>query len=181
MGDIATAQEVLGGQSFLNIPLIEILAIVFVIAQLVNYGYKIFMTLYNKKNGTEKKEKSVLENIEDLSKSIKELKEIHENDIKRVQDKEKTDYAELKAIIKETAKKQEEELSRSAQADQAILRSDIIRICKESQKAYWIVSPTDKENLDKLFAAYYGMDGNGLIKDLEKVYRENVHVDYDLL
>ena len=171
MGEIVGAQEIIG-QSFLNEPLIVILAYVILIVTIINYGYKVFMVLYNKKHGIDTKEENIVKSIEMLKESIDQLKELHENDINTLRTKEKNDYDKMMSIIEDTAKKQEDEAKRASKADQAILRSDIIKLCKEFKKAYWIISPTDKENLDNLFKNYYANGGNGLIKDLEKTYRE---------
>lgn len=187
MGDILKASEYLEGQNVVN-SFVTVLVILLVAIKLAELGYGLWTKAYNKRHGIEAKEENTEKLIQDLRNSINDLKELHESDISVLKQKEANDISRIKDSIDELNKSVQQTndrmkmvSERDKHTNQAILRSDIIRIYSEIKENDWKITPIGKENMDKLFENYFANEGNGLIKDLKQEYDENVCVDYSKL
>ena len=187
MGDILKASEYLGGQNVIN-SFVTVLVVLLVAIKLFEIGNSLWTKAYNKKHGIETKEENQEKLIQELRNSINDLKDLHESDIRGLKQKEANDISQIKNSIdelnksvKQTNDRMQSVSERDKHTNQAILRSDIIRIYSEIKENDWKITPIGKENMDKLFENYFDNEGNGLIKDLKQEYDENVCVDYSKL
>ena len=84
-------------------------------------------------------------------------------------------------IVKKIKKNQEEQKSKQEEQDrknkaiergvQALLRNELIRRFREYETKGEI-SMLDKENMDHMFAEYFNLGGNGLMKEIYNEYLE---------
>lgn len=188
MGDIVEITEIVqqGGNPLNSFVLV--FAYIFLIVTVVKYLYSGFMVLYKKKHGIESKEENTEKLIQELYKSINDLKDVHEKDVTKLSQKENNDIKQIKESIdrlttsvQETNDRIKTVSERDKRTNQAVLRSDIIRIYNELEENHWKMAPISKENLDHLFESYFENGGNGLIKDIKKDYDAHVNVDYSIL
>lgn len=187
MGDVIKASEFLQGRDIIG-SFVTVLVCIFILVSLGKTFYGWAMELYKKKNGIETEKENTDRLIQELRNSINDLKELHKNDIDGLKQKEANDISQIKKSIdelnksvKQTNDKMESVSERDKHTNQAILRSDIIRIYSEIKENDWKITPIGKENMDKLFENYFANEGNGLIKDLKQEYDDNVCVDYSKL
>lgn len=158
-----------------------IVAWIVLLANIYKYGKKLMMWIYRRQKGIEDSE----EEQEDLKKSVKTLKkeldnfkDIHEEDMKKLMERQDEMMKDMKDSINSLAKEMEEERNDSRLVDQSVLRTEIIRMYKDMLNTpNYTLSMTDKENFDSLFNSYFLRKGNGRIHELYNEYKEKVNVD----
>ena len=158
-----------------------IIAWIVLFYNIYKYGKKFMMWIYRHQKGIEDSE----EEQEDLKKSVKTLKkeldgfkDIHDQDLKKLMERQDQMMQDMKDSINSLAKEMEEERNDSRLVDQSVLRTEIIRMYKDMLNTpNYTLSMTDKENFDSLFNSYFLRKGNGRIHELYNEYLEKVKVD----
>lgn len=188
MGELSDIVEIIQQSGNPLTSLLTVFAYVFLLIFIFKTVYGWFLELYNKKHGKESKEENTEKTIQELRDAINGLKELHEQDINKLKHTESDDIRQIKESIDQLTKSVQETndkinkvSERDKHTNQAVLRSDIIRIYNELEHDNWNINPTTKENLDHLFESYFENEGNGLVKSLKKEYDKHIHVDYSNL
>lgn len=145
------------------------------------YGKKFMMWIYRHQKGiedSEEEQEDLKKNVKTLKKELDNFKDIHEQDMKKLIERQDEMMKEMKNSMKSLSKEMEEERNDSRLVDQSVLRTEIIRMYKDMLNTpNYTLSMTDKENFDSLFNSYFLRKGNGRIHELYNEYKEKVNVD----
>ncbi|MDD3121941.1 MAG: hypothetical protein PHC62_00330 [Candidatus Izemoplasmatales bacterium] len=180
MGEIIALAEYVSGENILR-ALFIVTAYITMIVLFINLLIKVFMKLYHTKRGIDTKDETIEKDIKKLQSDVYALQEIHREDIKKIYCETEITNKELRETIQQLKASMDREYDRTSKMNQAILRNEIIRAFKEMKQNDDTITPTDKENLDKLFENYFECGGNGLIKGIKTEYDKIIKVDYDSL